>query len=181
MKLYNNGLIIGRFQSFHKGHEFIIRQGLKLCKQVYVYIGSSQESGTKVNPFSYGEREAMLKAVFKKEIATKKLIIKPLPDMGLGNNVQWGLYVLNHVKEDFNVEIDLYITGCEKERSSWFTNEIAPHMDELRLTRRNITICATDCREALLKDEYEKWCNLVPKKLYNFYEELRTIIKEVNE
>lgn len=181
MKLYKNGLIIGRFQSFHKGHEFLIKHGLKLCKRVYLYIGSSQESDTATNPFSYELRKKMITSVFAKEVLTKRLIIKPLPDMGYGNNTQWGLYVLNHIKNDFGVDIDLYITGCEKERSSWFTNEIAPHMDELRLTRHNIEVSATECRQALLNGDYLRWSTLVPKQVHNYYVELRQIIRRVNK
>ena len=170
--LYNTGLVIGRFQTFHKGHEFLIRHALKLCETVCVYIGSSQESGTKTNPFSYHYRVKLITSVFTKEAMSGRLLMKPLPDMGIGNDIKWGLYVLDRIKQDFGVNIDLYITGCEKERSSWFTNEIAPHMDELRLTRHNIEVSATDCRNAMLNGNIRGWKQLVPKQLHQYYGEM---------
>lgn len=178
-KLYENGLIVGRFQSFHKGHEFLIRQALKLCKRVYIYIGSAQEEGTKINPFSFLIRKEMISKVFKKELRFRRVFIKPLNDIGKGNSIEWGRYVLNIIKDDYDIDIDLYVTGCEKERSSWFTNDIAPKMDELRITRRNIIISGTDCRQALLENNFKKWSTMVSKKLYSFYSVLNKKIKEV--
>jgi len=178
--LYKNGLVIGRFQTVHKGHEFLIRRALELCDKVIVYIGSAQESGTKTNPFDYATREMMLKEIFKKEIKKGKVLIAPLKDIGEGNNINWGKYVLAQCTYDFAISPDLYITGCEKERSSWFTNEIAPHMDELRLTRHNINICASDCRTALLEGKYDEWKLMVPEKLYKLYDNLKEKLEKAN-
>lgn len=43
MKPYDVGLICGRFQTFHKGHESLVETGLKLCDRVLILIGSAQE------------------------------------------------------------------------------------------------------------------------------------------
>ena len=53
--LYTLGMVIGRFQVLHNGHVNMVKRALDLCDVVVVYIGSSQEARTKVNPFSYGE------------------------------------------------------------------------------------------------------------------------------
>lgn len=178
-RLYKIGLVIGRFQMLHKGHEFMIRRALDLCHTVVVYIGSSQEQGTKINPFSFERRKQMLCKVFKEEVRLHRIYILPLPDVGLGNSINWGKYVLDKFYNDFMHYPDLYVTGCEKERSSWFTNDIAPNMDELRLTRHNIEVSATECREALLSDDFDTWANLVPKELYNLYAELKQELEKV--
>ena len=52
MKKYKTGLVLGRFQTFHKGHEYIINKALEICDKVLVFIGSSDKSGTIENPFS---------------------------------------------------------------------------------------------------------------------------------
>ena len=148
-RLYESGLVIGRFQPLHKGHEMVIETALSLCEKVYVYIGSAQVSRNETNPYNFEERKHMIELAFPKAIKQGRIIIKPLYDMGYGNCTAWGQYVLDVVKTDNNIVPDLYLTGCEKERSSWFTNEIAPNMDELRLTRHNIKISGTECREAL--------------------------------
>jgi len=152
-KHYNSGLVIGRFQPLHKGHEMIINTALSFCDKVYIYIGSAQISRCENNPYNYEERKHMIELAFPKAIKQGRIIIKPLYDMGYGNCTTWGQYVLDVFKNDNNILPDLYLTGCEKERSSWFSNEIAPNMDELRLTRHNIKISGTECREALKLDK----------------------------
>ena len=179
MKLYNIGMIIGRFQVLHRGHESMIKHALELCDKVVVYIGSSQEQRTNTNPFSFEERENMLKCVFETEHACKRLIIRPLPDIGVGNNDFWGSYVMSTFKKEFHRLPDLYVTGCEKERVSWFTNKLAPTTDELRLTRKNINVSGTWCRQTLLANDYEQWCKLVPYELYDKFEEYKNILKQL--
>lgn len=54
------GLIVGRFQPFHKGHLAVIREVLRKCDEVVVVIGSAEESHTQRNPFTAGERYQMI-------------------------------------------------------------------------------------------------------------------------
>lgn len=75
-KPFDLGIIIGRFQTVHKGHVNIIEKACKICKRVGVFIFASQESGTKKDPFTYSFRENMLKSVFG-----NKIEIYPLPDI----------------------------------------------------------------------------------------------------
>ena len=42
----------------------MINRAVELCDRVEVLIGSSNESGTSKNPFTYETREEMLKTVF---------------------------------------------------------------------------------------------------------------------
>ena len=49
MKPYDVGLVCGRFQTFHKGHEKLVDTGLLLCDRLLILIGSAQESGTERN------------------------------------------------------------------------------------------------------------------------------------
>ena len=176
MRLYKLGMVLGRFQVLHNGHASMVKRALDLCDVVVVYIGSSQEARTKVNPFSYDERREMFEQVFALERACGRLIIRPLPDIGVGNNANWGDYVLNTFKEEFKKLPDLYVSGCEKERSSWFTNEMAPNTDELRMTRHNIEVSGTLCRSILIANNYTKWQELVPIELFNKFEDYKNIL-----
>lgn len=58
------GLVIGRFQPLHKGHEALIRQAIEDCVHVTVGIGSSKAKQSVRNPFTFEERERMLRAAF---------------------------------------------------------------------------------------------------------------------
>ena len=175
MKMYDLGLVIGRFQMFHLGHKYIIDNALNLCNRVVIYIGSSQESGTEKNPFSYETRAGMIEQCYPVETKIGSIIIRPLPDAKLGNNTNWGKYVLNTFSKEFYKQPDLYITGCEKERPSWFCEADAPKMNELRISRANITISATECRNDLIQNEIDSWKQKVPYQLHgkaDFYKRI---------
>ena len=51
VKPFALGILVGRFQVVHAGHEQMIRTAMALCDRVGIFIGSSQESGTSKNPF----------------------------------------------------------------------------------------------------------------------------------
>lgn len=72
MKPYDVGLICGRFQTFHKGHEKLVDTGLMLCDRLLILIGSAQECGTERNPLNINTRTKMLK-VIREHIEESKL------------------------------------------------------------------------------------------------------------
>ena len=63
-KPFSLGILVGRFQALHTGHEQMIHTALALCDRVGIFVGSSQESGTANNPFSYETREGLLRLLF---------------------------------------------------------------------------------------------------------------------
>lgn len=179
MYLYNSGLLIGRFQMLHRGHVEMINKALDFCRKVVVFIGSAQEHGTERNPFSYAVRYGMLEKVFAGEIASGRLIVRPLYDVGLGDNDSWGAYVMREYESLFYSQPDLYITGCDKERQSWFNDTIAPNMDEHRITRQAIKVSGSDCRQALAYDNEGLWRSMVPYELYDKYSFYQKIVGDI--
>jgi len=179
MKTYNTGLIVGRFQMIHKGHTEMIRRALDVCETVVIFIGSAQESGTVKNPFNYLTREYAIRAIFTDEANSGRLKICRLPDIGVGNNDIWGRYVLGAYDAIFHSQPDLYITGCEKERTSWFTNDMAPNMDELRISRHTYNISASDCRYFLSIGAKDAWAERVPAEIHHKYDEYKKVIDDV--
>lgn len=162
------GLIVGRFQVFHKGHEYMIRTALDICDTVLVFIGSAQEENTQKNPFSYMRRLYIFKKIFAKEIAAKRLIIQPLNDIGVGNTGKWGEYVLRTARETYGLNPSVMISGKEDRRASWFSDEMA----ELFIPKV-CDISATDLREAMLRDDRTFWKQYVPMEIWDDYDELR--------
>jgi len=59
MKKYQRGLVIGRFQPFHKGHVFLIQKALDVCDEVIIGIGSSNVTDQN-NPFAFNMRKKMI-------------------------------------------------------------------------------------------------------------------------
>lgn len=85
------GLLIGRFQPFHNGHTYVIKEILKEVDEIVIGIGSAQRSHTLENPFTAGERVTMIsKSLFENRIK-KNYYILPVPDVD--NNSLWVAHV----------------------------------------------------------------------------------------
>ena len=174
-KAYELGILVGRFQVLHTGHEDMIEKALMICDRVAVFVGSSQESGTEKNPFSYEMRKKMLTTVFG-----DRLEVYPLPDAGIGNVAGWGEYVLQHVKENCGRLPDLSVTGKEERRQSWFDGPEGAGVAELSVPK-TIDISATRMREFFNADDKESWKRYVNKKLIPLYGEMREIVLSCRE
>lgn len=168
-KPFSLGIMVGRFQTLHSGHEYMIRTALALCDQVGIFVGSSQESGTSVNPFSFSTREGILRLVFGEQIQ-----ICPLPDIGVGNNSAWGEYVLQNVNARFGRNPDLLISGKEARRVSWFDGVSGLNISELYIPK-TIDISASQMRDFLLKDDRENWQRYCSPAVWGQYDKLREL------
>lgn len=62
------GIYIGRFQPWHIGHTDALRQIFSECNQVYILLGSIQESRSQKNPWTPKERiEIIQKSIPSKD------------------------------------------------------------------------------------------------------------------
>lgn len=59
-------IVLGRFQPFHKGHEFLVNSALELCDQtsdeLVIAIGSSSKGWESDNPWTYEERKSIIES-----------------------------------------------------------------------------------------------------------------------
>lgn len=166
-KPYRLGILVGRFQTLHSGHADMIHRAIELCDKVGIFVGSSNESGTSKNPFSYETREDILKTVFG-----EKIYVYPLPDIGVGNNSTWGDYVLKNVIDRFGEMPDLLISGKEARRISWFDSVEGASIAELYIPK-TIDISATEMRDFLINNNFESWKKYTDPKLWCKYGNLR--------
>lgn len=65
-------LFITRVQPFHLGHLKVIKWILRKYDKIIIIIGSSQESNTGKNPFTFKERKRMIKNTLRSESIDKK-------------------------------------------------------------------------------------------------------------
>jgi len=78
--LYKIGLIIGRFQPFHKGHLYLIKQALKHVESLIIGVGSSNVINEK-NPFSFEERKKYIEfSLNKHKLLSRIKKIVPIDD-----------------------------------------------------------------------------------------------------
>ena len=81
MKVFNTGIIVGRFQHIHNGHEKIINIGRSLCETLLIFVGSAGEKTSSRNPYDYEYRKNLIEMIYKEDIKKGNVIIKPLKDL----------------------------------------------------------------------------------------------------
>ncbi len=169
-KPYSLGITVGRFQTFHNGHKDMIDKALALCERVGVFIGSSQESGTSKNPFTYETRAHLLRKIYG-----DALVICPLPDIGVGNNARWGDYVLQNVEARFGRAPDLLVSGKETRRLDWFDSVHGLAVAELYVPK-TVNISAGEMRALFISGDFETWKKYADPRLWDEFEPLRKTV-----
>lgn len=89
------GLVVGRFQPFHKGHLYLIHETLKVVDRIVIAIGSSNTTN-KDNLLSYKTRAKMLEKVIAEE-GLKNKILKIVPSPDDPNDEVWLRKLLKNV------------------------------------------------------------------------------------
>ena len=171
MKTHKLALILGRFQGLHLGHKAMIQTAFDNAEKVIILIGSAQEYRTSKNPLTYLERKELLAKVFP------AAIIRPIPDIGVGNNSNWGDYVIETVKKYCDGQVpDLIITGEEERRDTWFDNYNIEHISVPKV----FEISGTQMRKYALTDK-EAWCRFTPNVIWENYYDIKEIISVSTE
>ncbi|HUT80633.1 MAG TPA: nicotinamide-nucleotide adenylyltransferase [Candidatus Bathyarchaeia archaeon] len=76
------GMIVGRFQPFHKGHLNAVKYILSEMDDLIIIIAASQQSHQPDNPFTAGERYAMIHEALVDELKDiTRVIIIPANDV----------------------------------------------------------------------------------------------------
>lgn len=166
-KIWDLSLIVGRFQGFHIGHSHLIETALSVSDRVLILIGSSQEHGTELNPYSVTSRQFQIKEVFPQD----NVLIGCIPDLNEEKIVDeaWGNHVLSIAKQYTRKIPDVYTYGLQPENHNWFkASEYlryeTKHMTEIVVSRDKFNISGTMIRKFLLEDDFDKWMKFVSPK-----------------
>ena len=169
-KPFELGVTVGRFQTLHTGHVYMIEKAVAVCGRVGIFVGSSQESGTSKNPYTYEQRERFLRKALG-----DRAEIYPLPDIGVGNTSKWGDYVLRNVRERFGKAPDLLVSGKEERRVSWFDSVEGVSVAELYVPKI-IDMSASRMREFFIENRLDEWKKYTPEPLWDDYEEMKAAV-----
>ena len=145
------GVLVGRFQPFHNGHLEAVRYALRKTDYVYIVIGSSQKSHERDNPFTAGERIAMIKAALDAtEIKPSKWMAIPIADTE--SHALWPA-ILKDTLPPFDIVFttDGFTTRLLKEQKM--------KVEAFRYLDRS-SLSATNVRQRIL--EMKQWEKLVP-------------------
>ena len=172
---FRTGLLVGRFQAPHIGHNLIIDKALELCDETVVLIGSAQEERTFKNPFSYAERKMFLQKMYG-----DALQIYPLDDIGAGNNCTWGSHVYEQAALLHGSYPDLFVSGEESRRNNWFADVEGCNMALLSLPK-TIDISATSLRTWLLNDDQENRKSYTDQRLWDLFDFMAETVKQCKD
>lgn len=177
-KPYDCGLLVGRFQTFHMGHQSLLDTGLKLCDRMIVLVGSAQECGTERNPFNIKTRIDVIEEIYGSE---NNIQIYALSDLTNEDDItfEWGKYVLENVKRYIHKAPELMVYGNDEARSRWFSPEDIKNTSEFIVPRSRLSISATQLRQLMVKDKREEWMKWVNPKLHKMYDRLRSELLSV--
>ncbi|MBU0980528.1 MAG: nicotinamide-nucleotide adenylyltransferase [Nanoarchaeota archaeon] len=128
-------LFLGRFQPFHNGHLWAVKQTLKEFDEVIIVIGSAQQSNTEDNPLDAKARESMIRQSLK-EAGISSFSIHPVDDINSDDE-----YV-SHV-ESFVPKFDAVFTGNQ------LTEELFGKGYDIRKLKKYRNLSATKLREML--------------------------------
>lgn len=170
-RIYKTALLVGRFQIIHSGHADMIQTAVRLADRVLVLVGSSNESRTEKNPFSYAERKKMLLSIFP------SLEVAPLPDIGVGNCPKWGEYVLDVCLDSFGTEPELFVSGNESRRDDWFDSERGEKIARLFIPK-TIDVSASRMREYLLCGDRENFGRYISPALNGYCDFMKNVLAE---
>lgn len=159
----NNGLFIGRFQPFHKGHLAAVKFALEKVEQLVIVVGSAQKSHEPRNPFTAGERIRMIKESLDIDGETdiRRILIIPVPDT----------YVHSLWTHQVDMLVPKYdVVFANDPFTLMLFQEKGIKAIEAPLYRRN-EMSATEIRKRMAAEEI--WEDLVPTPVSK-------IIKEIN-
>jgi len=149
-----NGLLIGRFQPFHKGHLAAINFGLAQVKNLWIGIGSSNKNNEKRNPFSADERKEMILSSLDKSTINRVQIFY-IPDVN--DHAKWTYHVDSIVpKYDVVFSNDDFTTTLYQKRGI----KVIP----VPMLQREV-ISGTNIREMIAMGK--NWMELVPEGTKN--------------
>lgn len=157
------GLLIGRFQPFHKGHVYVVEKVLGEVDEIIIGIGSAQLSHTQENPFTAGERLMMIANSLAENGIEKNYYIIPIQDVN--NNSLW----VSHVKSLTPPFTKVYSGNTLVKR---LFSEVGVEVKTPPMFNRRV-YSGTEIRRRMLGGE--PWEDLVPEAVVRVVKEVQGV------
>ncbi len=155
------GLYIGRFQPFHMGHLKAVEHILGRVDELIIAIGSAQYSHTSRDPFTAGERIAMIRlALDEAGFDRARYMAIPVPDVGV--HAIWVSHLLSYVPK-----FDICFTN--EPLTSRLLKEAGLRVEGIPFFDRGV-YSAKEIRRRMLRGE--DWRPLVPSSVAEFIESI---------
>lgn len=169
------GIFIGRFQSFHKGHQSVIDQIIADGKTPIIFVGSSQEFGTTKNPYHVQDRMKMIQLVYP------NIKVYAIQDKHCWD--EWHKQLIDSIKlvvtSDLS-DVTIYCHDKEEDRHKHFTfrgkdyyNEFYSKMYEIDgMNVKELVISDIPVRAKLIREDLESNKHFLDPKVYQYLKDL---------
>ncbi|WP_311221822.1 MULTISPECIES: bifunctional nicotinamide-nucleotide adenylyltransferase/Nudix hydroxylase [unclassified Acidovorax] len=141
--MYDTAILIGRFEPVHNGHLALLRHALDSAAQVIVIMGSAWQARSPKNPFTWAEREVMLRNALP-DADRARLTVLPVRDHY--NETRWVAAVLQAVSLHTAADARIGLVGHFKDATSSYLRAF-PGWQLLPVERQG-SIDATAIRDA---------------------------------
>ena len=145
------GIVIGRFQPFHRGHQALLDEACAEFDDVLVLVGSSNKPRSIRNPFTFGERRSMIMRCWNRKEG-QALIVNELPDQTYQDEL-WVEQIQDILLEEWGCHEHVLVTHTKDSDGSLADYlpqlkhyHVAPYHDE-----NGDMVHATDIRESLFE------------------------------
>lgn len=156
------GLLLGRFQPFHKGHLKIIKKISGEVDWLNIAVGSSQHSHSRENPFSAKERIEMIDLNLA-AAAIKDVTLYCVPD--INNDKQYPGHVMKIIPQ-----FDVVYSGNNLVQRLF--REAGKDVRIIKHIRRK-AYSGSEIRRRMIKGD--RWKHLVPKETLNYLRDIKGV------
>ncbi|MDO5650466.1 MAG: adenylyltransferase/cytidyltransferase family protein, partial [Gallicola sp.] len=147
-KKYDLMVFIGRFQPLHDGHVKIIERAHELSDNVMIGIGSTNQSRSTKNPFTFEERSEMIKTMFPDVVTVALADYRYDDQKWLANARGWFGAHIQSLEATKGIKINpsrIALIGHKKDGSSFYLKMFPEWKHES--VENFMGINATDIRE----------------------------------
>lgn len=165
-------VVIGRFSPFHNGHKYIIESVAKDSDYVLVLVGSSFQSRSLKNPFTFQERHDMIKS-WADQAEIDNIYVGAIRDYPY-NDAMWIKSVQDavaHLTCTIPGKVEIHLTGCDKDASTWYLHAFPQWKTHFlsEYTGQDLKTNATLVREILFSgDPVSHIIPMVPETTLDF-------------
>jgi len=141
--MHDTAIYIGRFEPVHSGHMALLQRALASARNVIVVVGSAWQARSPKNPFTWQEREAMLREALPEADRAR---VQVLPMRDYYNEAVWVQAVIEGVAAIAGPGADIGLVGHFKDATSSYLGAF-PGWQLIHVERQG-TIDATAIRDA---------------------------------